>query len=855
MTGIYIATGNAPFGDQGYMPYDMYAQYVTFFSELQQKLRTGGSLLYSWHDGLGINFTAIYAYYLSSPFNWLIMMFPHDRIIDVMDALIALRMGLAGLTAAYYLEKHFRSKHLLVAAFAVFYAMSSYIAAFRWNIMWLDCIVLMPLIMLGLERLVRENRGVLYGAALGLSIFSNYYISIMICFFCVFYFIVLMSIDSGEKEKHFFWKRLLSFAIYSALAGGFAAVLILPELFALQLGAAGKISFPTAVKTYFSFFDLLSRTMAAADPAVLDGKFPNMYCSVAVLILLPLYWASGSVKLREKIGKTVLMAFFLVCYNVNVADFVWHGFHYPNCLPCRQSFIYVLLVLTMSMEGLRSLKKRSVLDLCLAFAAVLALLSVYAAFLTKVKLSTLTVVLTGAFLAAYFVLMLISRKPRPERLRRVLVWVLLAAAVGEATANLCLTGVYTTSKTNYISDNAAIAELLGGAAETDTTFYRVENEDRRTCDDGSWNYYNGVSLFSSVANAGVTAYLGAMGMEHTTNKYAFTGYTPLAASILGVKYFLTKQVREDDYTSLVSQTDGEYLYVNNCALPLGFMVASDLEQQWETDSGNPFAVQNSLTQAVAGLDVFANRTVTRIGNSAVLEITDSDATYLYLRQDSKIKSVTAAVTAPNGNTSLKSFTNIKRSYLLNLGSLEPGSTVTVTVNNGQYSNYSLSAAAFSGDVFKEVTDTLNEQPYTVESYNDTSVTGAVTAASNGLLYTSIPWDKGWSVTVDGVRAETQIFKGALIAVPLAAGTHTVVFTYQPQGLKPGIAISVCSLLLFLLLALRSRVRRGRALHGAVKAAVLEEEFFLLPDVPSEETEQPKSEGGETDVSGIFPGDN
>lgn len=75
--------------------------------------------------------------------------------------------------------------------FSTAYALSGFVAAYSWDIMWMDCILLFPLIMVGLEKLVREQKPGLYFVTLALSVFANYYISIMICIFLVFYFILL----------------------------------------------------------------------------------------------------------------------------------------------------------------------------------------------------------------------------------------------------------------------------------------------------------------------------------------------------------------------------------------------------------------------------------------------------------------------------------------------------------------------------------------------------------------------------------------------------------------------------------------------------------------------------------------
>ncbi|MDO5550640.1 MAG: YfhO family protein, partial [Lachnospiraceae bacterium] len=151
---IFIQRGIFPFGEESFLRTDMYHQYAPFFSEFQYKLTHGGSLLYSWDVGMGVNFAALYAYYLASPFNWLLILCPKKLIIEFMTYMIVLKIGLSGLAMNGYLRKHYQTERFGTAFFGILYALSGYMAAYSWNIMWLDCIFLFPVIMLGLERLV-----------------------------------------------------------------------------------------------------------------------------------------------------------------------------------------------------------------------------------------------------------------------------------------------------------------------------------------------------------------------------------------------------------------------------------------------------------------------------------------------------------------------------------------------------------------------------------------------------------------------------------------------------------------------------------------------------------------------------
>ena len=146
----------------------------------------------------GGEFFSLYAYYLASPVNWLLILCPKQFIIEFMTLMIVLKIGLSGLLCMVS-EETLWHKGTSAWGFLAFLCPCGYMAAYSWNIMWLDCILLFPLILLGLEALVKEKKGALYCITLGLSILSNYYISIMICIFMVIYVIAQMIINPPKE--------------------------------------------------------------------------------------------------------------------------------------------------------------------------------------------------------------------------------------------------------------------------------------------------------------------------------------------------------------------------------------------------------------------------------------------------------------------------------------------------------------------------------------------------------------------------------------------------------------------------------------------------------------------------------
>ena len=159
----------------------------------------------------------------------------------------------------------------------------------------------------------------------------------------------------------------------------------------------------------------------------------------------------------------------------------------------------------------------------------------------------------------------------------------------------------------------------------------------------------------------------------------------------------------------------------------------------------------------------------------------------------KVKTVKAEL--PTGQ---KSFSNVDRGYLLELGTLAPGTEVKLTADEaGEQLN--AIAYRFSEDAMIQVYDQLNQSPMHLTSWKDTKLSGTVRAVKAGMLFTSIPFDKGWTVKVDGEKVETRKAFGAFLAIDVSAGDHVINFSYFPEGLKTGGLLSGRSIVILLLL--------------------------------------------------------
>lgn len=795
---IFVQRGIFPFGEETFLRTDMYHQYAPFFSEFQYKLTHGGSLLYSWDVGMGVNFSALYAYYLASPFNWLLLLCPKGLVIEFMTYQIVLKIGLSGLTMAYYLRKHCKTKDFGVAFFGIFYALSGYMAAYSWNIMWLDCIILFPLIVLGLERLVKDGKGMLYCLTLGLSILSNYYISIMTCIFMVLYFIALLVLD---EEMHWekFVGRGFQFAVYSLLAGGLSAVVLLPEIFALQMTASGDFNFPNTFTQYFPIFDMIARHIGNVETEIGLDHWPNLYCGVAVLMFFILYLFCRKVSAKEKAVYCVMLLFFFASFSFNILNFIWHGFHYPNSLPCRQSYIYIFLVLFACYRAYMYLGETPWKHVTGAFAGAVVFVLLAQKLVTQDHFHFIVYYVAILFLALY--LGGIALYQKGSRYYYPALFYALAVVSLEAAVNTAVTSVTTTSRTAYTDDNQAVEALVDSVQPNDS-FFRMEKVTRKTKNDGAWMHFPSVSLFSSTANADLSALFRKLGCESSTNAYSITGSTPLIDALFSVKYGIYSEKPEDTpLRTVIGEQDDVWLYQNNYTLPVGFYVEPDFESKWNLETGNPADVQNSLADAL-GAEQVMNLVLdtTTEGNDLTFYPETSGEYYAYVG-NKKIEKVTA--TTWKGT---KTFTNVDRGYLLELGYCTAGDAVTLTAEDSKEEMWA-DVYHFSENGLGSVAAKLSAHPWKLTSWTDTSLKGTISCDRDGWMFTSIPYDTGWKVLVDGKEQEPEKILDSFVSVWLTAGTHTVTMEYTPKGLMPGAVISGVSALILIFIAAGGRMLR------------------------------------------------
>lgn len=788
MLVIFVIRGIFPFGDRSFLFSDMYHQYMPFFSEFIDKIKAGEGLDYSYQVGIGSNFLALYIYYLASPLHWLAFLVPKAYLMEFMSYLAVIKIGLAGLSAFYYLQKHFRTKDAAALCFAVFYALSGFMAAYNWNIMWLDCVALLPLIVLGLEMLVKEGRCTLYCVTLALSIFTNYYISIMICIFLVLYFLVLLL-----TEKRSF-RIVGNFALYSLLAGGLAAVLLIPEVCAILETDFGDMDFPKKLESYFSVLDILARHCMCVTTERGLAHWPNIYCGVAVFLLLPMYALNHKIPIRRRFGMLAAAGIMLLSFGTNVLDFIWHGMNYPDSLPARQSFIYIFLMITMCYEAYRHMEETEPKHILYSYLAAVVFLLFCEKFVDNEDFSVGVEMLSLLFVTIYAVLLYLYRTGEGRRWRFVLGWFALLAVIAESSINTINTTVGTTSRSAYLGQQKDYKALYGLTREREEGFYRVEKFTRKTKNDGTLAGYPTASVFSSTLNSYVMDMYKRLGMRHSKVFYGYDGATALTAALLNVNYMFGESDKYGNalYT-LLEQSGDIYLYESNATLPFGYVAPAGYDLP-EGYANSALRLQNKMVKDL-GLEgtLFKKVNSGDSGDDVVVTAKEAGIYYAIITN-----SGTKKVAALGGRLEEEKYNDLKRGCILYLGYLDKGDTVTLTNDDEDDDTPNIAADVYIMDeeLLDKALEKLSGQHLTHVEYDSTHVTGKLTLTEAGRLILSIPYEDGWTVLLNGDKVEPALFGGALMAFDLEPGEYTLEMSYVPEGKWAGIAVSAISIVIF-----------------------------------------------------------
>ncbi len=764
---VYAILGFYPFGEKSVLIMDMADQYVAFFSSLREIVSGESSIFFSWAKSFGSSYIGVFAYYISSPLSFLTLLFPETQLPLGLLFLTVVKIGLSGLTMSLYLRYGFEKRNWSIVLFSICYAMMSYNFVYSLSLMWLDGVIWLPIILLGIERILKNKGPMLFLASLAVLFVSNYYISYMVGIFCVIYFLFRYFSGDYPIGLRDILKKIGICAVSVITAFGFSAWLTVPTVVDLMQGKIGGSNYTPDSFWNFYPYQFFLKLLPGQYDSITNSGLPAVFCGSVILIFAVLYFVHTRIKLREKLVAAGILVFLLLSFSVLKLDLFWHVFQYPNWFPYRYAFLFSFFIILLAY---RAVLKH---DFVQAFSKKR---------LGAASLAAVTLISCGELLVNGTVM--IDGLDQQFGYKKV---------------------------ESYNSFYEELRPLVAYAEEQGEDFYRIEKDFEYSKNDALALGYHGITHYSSAYNRHINETTAMLGMGQTYFWNSYYGSTPVPDSLFGVRYVMSKGKLPAFYQA-VKQNGTVTLYENPYYLPIG-IGADDGVAAYQSEGYDYFAAQNRLLSGIYGADVsvFEEASFQKQGDANRLEYRfTASATGPYCISLASHQSAGADIWV-NGEKISGYFTG-ETKHCLYIGTFEAGQSVEVIcdIYRGSISLLSEDIYRLNVERYTAVMTELRERSLRVNDYRSGFINGTVDMEEKGNLFFSIPYDEGFTILVDGEKTAYTAVADTFILLPLSAGHHEIELRYLPKGYTVGALLTaVAAVLLFAFLAWKRFFKKPR----------------------------------------------
>ncbi|MDE6031206.1 MAG: YfhO family protein [Oscillospiraceae bacterium] len=784
--GAYVIFGIFPFGERSVLSLDLNAQYVYYFDYMYDVLAGKESLFYCWSRNLSGEFAGIIGYYLASPFNWIVWAFPRKMITEGLMVMMLAKAAASGLTSAILLKKQRGYSNCTAATFSVMYALCGFFIVQTMNPMWLDGLIGLPLVVMGIERLCERKSFALYVLSLLYVFVTNFYIGYMVGIFSLLYFVYFTLSDRSKKTRGASVFFVFGFSSLAAIL--MSCFMIMPVYMSLS---NGKFAFSNPDYTpveNFNIADIFIKLFPTTYDTVRMEGLPILYCGTLALVMAAAYFASRKIPARERISGGVLIGILVLSMYIRPIDMLWHGGQMPNWLPYRYSFFVIFLLWVFGAQAFDDKRLRS--KSIGAGSMVLLGMLLYSDYNQGHEFydTNLIIVIPLLLLAVMSIMGAVYKKYGGHIFVKITVTTLVAL---EMLLNTTLTlfdmdeDIVFSDRSTYLGTIPYSRKITDAIHEMDDGFYRMEKTYHRCVNDPMALRMYGMSHSSSTLNSKAIKLLKSLGFSAREHYTRYDGATMLTDDIFGVKYVLSQYKCYVPYNNTVPVENelNVTVYENEDALGIAYLADKEIIG-YSYNEYSPFLAQNRLASMLSGnkaLTVFrtlANSSVsfdsfnitvgeTTDAHSSFRKINDGDAwisyditmpddgaIYMYLPTDYERETQLYI----NGQY-LSNYYLTENYSIEYLGTYEAGETFILRINLMQDSLYFKNPQFYYIDNnslqrFGEIMGEMNSET-TITMESRTELTINVTAEEDRALFTTIPYEKGWTAYIDSEEVEIK----------------------------------------------------------------------------------------------------
>ena len=833
---IFLLFTITPFGNRTWLTIDLGQQYVDFFSYYQDTLlHHPEQFFYSFSKSIGGEMVSLWAYYLLSPFNLLFLLIPRSAIAMGVSLLIFLKLVSCTVSFAVLLDVKFKQRNWTTLLFALSYGFMSYLSANQFNVMWLDALIGIPLIILGVDALLQKRNPLYYVFPLSLTILSNYYTGYMICLFLGLYFpyAYLMANDSFSWKS--FIKQFGSFIFYSLLAVGLIMFILLPTFYSLlgSKGTATTISW--SLKSEYNPLLIASKLFIGSfDFHEMQKGYPNIFVGSLALFSFLCYFKEKKISLSQRLYALFITIVLLISFNIEMFDKLWHAGQLPNWYSYRFSFLFSFWMVFLGYQW--TLKKTAVgiHETFVYFFLVLAASIGFILFPQDYLQGWQIALGFGLSMGILYGLILIGRGKRTHQ----------KFLISFVVIELLLNSIITLSRLGYVM-NAEFTAYQSSLENWSTVllpaeneFYRSEKTMLRSKNDSLQVPTYGVSHFSSTFEKETEKFFDAIGVRQGTAYVNYSNGTLLTDALLGIKNTFIETTdatynerweRKDlEDLPTIANFDEGHIVTNPNALSIAYPMKAILKSM-KVPTNHPITMQNQLANALSGTTSPKN-IFSRVSYETTFEnIIGSPVVYqrIQLEDNTQVGTISLIFTPETddpiylemagtmGEEDLEMTLNGEpydfypvqsKPVLLSVAKNQKGQpqTLRITVKDDGFEFSKLNLFSLNTSLLNERLEQTKAQELKLETFSATHFAGTMDVFEDSTVLTTIPYSTGWKVWVDGQEVETYKILDSLLGFTISKGTHRIEYRYTTPFLLEGSLVSIASLLLLIFILYRRK---------------------------------------------------
>lgn len=827
---FFYLNSYAPFGENSMAWCDADIQYLDFFAYFKDVLAGRNNIGYTFSKELGGTNIGVYSYYLASPFNLLVIFFPKSELHTFFDLLVSLKMGTAAVTCAFFLRHRFSKKLQAKYVFllSVAYALMQYNITQCSNIMWLDGVYMLPLILLGVHKLIAQRQMVFLSISVGLAIIFNWYSAGVDCLFAIiwFFFELFFENDIVEPAKGIiktYFAKVMSFGCAMIMGIVLSAVLFFPTIYVMKESGEGAFD-----------WDLIQNELIG-DPVSVIHNYTlgatssqgsvSLFCGSLALIGCVCFFFSKRIRIKRKITAGIMLC-------VSVMLFYWKPFVVSFSLFkevgsywYRYSYITIFLILFLAAcffekSGNEENETSYLLIKCsIIFTAFLLILNyVKPVWSTKyVYATTVSLLITAVLLTGMSSPLNLKKR---EKIFSVVSASLAGLTILELFASLyLLAGYYRVSNVEAFKEYTTQSmEQIDNIQYFDDGDYRISQTTTRNMGENNITaYYNEAMAYNYKSNTEYSSapdgrqmeFLDRLGYRCEAINMQIVNTSVIGAdSLLGVRYIISpylinglKPVEE------LGNNNGKAVYENPYSLPMAFVYDST-ESGTHTEYTNPFEYQNELFSELAGeqTEIYQKLNYERNeNNNMIMYVIEIPEGNYALYGNLPWNSIMNANIDTNGGDKF-SYSCWLSPSVFYIPSDSADGQVTLTLTADFLDLKEEQFYALNLDELDRVTQMISQGEVEDFQLENGYVSCTVEAQKEETLFLSVPYHEGWTIRLNGEEIEPELFGDCLISIPLNDGINRVEMVFHVPMLKTGAVVSCVGIFILGFLAVYKKRR-------------------------------------------------